>query len=81
MKATGLFALLVAVSMACAISIAEPFQCRGPKGAEDFVQRFAGILSKRGSDLGDSTAPAEALLADDSQEISNSILSLEGRPV
>ncbi|WPH02386.1 Hypothetical protein R9X50_00524900 [Acrodontium crateriforme] len=56
-------------------------QCISQSAAEQFVQRFSGILSGKGSDLGDKVATANALVADSFQEVSDSINSLAMKPL
>lgn len=55
--------------------------CISQTDAETLVKRFIGVLSHEGSDLGNASVTANAILADNYKEISDSILSLEGLPV
>jgi hypothetical protein len=55
--------------------------CIPQSTADQFVQRFIGVLTHQGSDLGDFVATANQLLAANFQEISGSINSLAGFPV
>jgi len=73
---------LVATALGLAAAVfAAPQACLTQRQANRLVNRFIGILDHQGSDLGDANATAQALIADDYQEISDSILSLEGAPV
>jgi hypothetical protein len=49
--------------------------------ADKFIQRFTGVLTHEGSDLGDYLTTADKLLASNFVEISGSINSLAGFPV
>ena len=55
--------------------------CITRQQAKQLVERYSTIMQHINSDLGDPTATAEALLIPEYQEISDSILSLEGAPV
>jgi hypothetical protein len=56
-------------------------ECLCQSDAEKIVTEYIAILSHTWSDLGDANATAQALLDDNYQEISDSVLSLEGLPV
>jgi len=56
-------------------------RCISRQEANIFVQRFESILAKQNSSLGTPEQTANALLADNFTEISNSILQLEGLPL
>jgi hypothetical protein len=56
-------------------------QCLHQSDAEKIVTEYIAILSHTSSDLGDANATAQALLDDNYQEISDSVLSLKGLPV
>ena len=77
MKA-ALFTSAIALGLA---TVASATKCYTHEEAEDFVSQFEGILNHKGSTYGNATATAEALLADEFVEYSNSILSIEGLPV
>ena len=49
--------------------------------ADKFVTRFIGVLEHQDTDLGNFTQTMEIMLADDFQEISDSINSLAGFPL
>lgn len=49
--------------------------------ADKFVTRFIGILEHQDTDLGNFTETMNIMLADDFQEISDSINSLAGLPL
>lgn len=53
--------------------------CIPQADAESLVDKYISILTH--SDITTANATAQAILADDYQEISDSILSLEGQPV
>lgn len=53
--------------------------CLAQSTAEDLVNGYISILEH--SDVATANATAQAILADDYTEISDSILSLEGQPV
>lgn len=80
---------LFAASLALVASVvASPLQvrngcpnCLSKEAATTLVNRFIGVLDHAGSDLGDANATAQAILDNNYQEISDSILSLEGQPV
>ena len=57
------------------------FFCVNQNQAEQFIQRFIGVLTKQGSDLGDWQTTVDKLLAPQFQEVSDSINSLAGFPV
>ena len=80
MKLAIYFASLLAVTGAVAIRKRDGY-CLCQEDAETIVADFIGILDHQGSGLGDANATAQALLDDSYQEISDSILSLEGLPV
>jgi hypothetical protein len=56
-------------------------ECLCQSDAEQIVTEYIAILSHTWSDLGDAYTTAQALLDDNYQEISDSVLSLEGLPV
>ena len=56
-------------------------RCLHPTDAQKIVSKYIAILSHTASDLGDANATAQALLDDNFQEISDSILALKGLPV
>lgn len=75
---------LVAVATAVAVPGrrgAEWQNCLAQSEAETLVNEYIGILSHTGSSIGDANATAQAILDNNYQEISDSILSLEGQPV
>ncbi|KAJ9664352.1 hypothetical protein H2198_000281 [Neophaeococcomyces mojaviensis] len=80
---------LFAASLALVASVvASPLQvrngcpnCLSKEAATTLVNRFIGVLDHAGSDLGDANATAQAILDNNYQEISDSILSLEGQPL
>lgn len=53
--------------------------CIAQSTAEDLVNGYISILAH--TDVATANATAQKILADDYQEISDSILSLEGQPV
>ena len=55
--------------------------CVTMKQAKTVVNRYRGIQTQAGSDLGDAQTTAEKLLVKNYKEISDSILSLEQEPV
>ena len=57
------------------------FFCVSQSDAEKFIDRFIGVLTKQGSDLGDYLTTVDKLLAPNFQEVSDSINSLAGFPV
>lgn len=78
--------------LACGLALAStvvagPLQARGYPGclskdtATTLVNRYIGVLSHNGSDLGNANTTAQAILDDNYEEVSDSILSLEGQPV
>lgn len=76
------FSLIAAAALGLASSaFAAPAwgNCLAQSAAEDIVNQYITILSH--PDISAANATAQALLADDYQEISDSILSLEGQPV
>jgi len=75
------FATVIAASLALATSaFAAPWtDCLAQSEAESIINQYISILAH--SDVATANATAQALLADDYQEISDSILSLEGQPV
>lgn len=87
------FSLIASVTALATAALAAPapapaeelekrnFFCVNQGQAEQYIQRFTGILDKQGSDLGDYLATANKLLANNFQEISDSINSLAGFPV
>lgn len=78
------FAICLASFMAVTAAVAIPRRdeyCLCQEEAETIVADFIGVLDHQGSGLGDANATAQALLDDSYQEISDSILSLEGQPV
>jgi len=56
-------------------------RCLTQNMADKFVTRFIGILEHQDTDLGNFTQAMEIVLADDFQEISDSINSLAGIPL
>lgn len=58
-----------------------PGKCISQADANQLVDRFISVLGHYDSDLGDSATTANAILADNYSEISDSILSLTGEPV
>lgn len=79
---TSAMALATAAFAAPADNLAErSLFCVSQSQAEQFIKRFIGVLTKQGSDLGDYLTTVDKLLADDFQEISDSINSLAGFPV
>lgn len=83
------FSLIASVAALATAAFAAPaeeldkrnFFCVSQQQAEKYIQRFTGILTKQGSDLGDYLATADKLLSNNFQEISDSINSLAGFPV
>ena len=74
--------LISLISVTAAIAIPKRDRhCLCQEDAETIVADFIGILDHQGSGLGDANTTAQALLDDSYQEISDSILSLEGLPV
>lgn len=76
------FTTVAAATLALATSaFAAPTwsNCLAQSEAESIVNRYISILTH--SDIQTANATAQALLADDYEEISDSILSLEGQPV
>jgi hypothetical protein len=57
------------------------YGCLSHSFAETIVSEYASILSHTNSDLGTPNATAQAILSDNYEEISDSILSLEGLPL
>ena len=55
--------------------------CISQATATALVDDYIAVLSHTSTSYGNFTQTAEAILADDYQEISDSILSLEGQPV
>ncbi|KAK5168801.1 uncharacterized protein LTR77_006110 [Saxophila tyrrhenica] len=55
--------------------------CLTQRMADKFVSRFIGVLEHKETDLGNFTETMEIMLADDFQEISDSINSLAGIPL
>nr|POE75526.1 hypothetical protein CFP56_53638 [Quercus suber] len=77
----SVIALVTAVAATPTLSL-YPFPgCVFQPQADLFIKRFSGLLNGKGSDLGDVTTTANILVADDFQEISNSILELIGLPL
>ena len=56
-------------------------KCVKPKEAQKFIERYTGLLGRGGSDLGDARATGEALIADDIEQYSFSVNSVQGKPV
>jgi hypothetical protein len=56
-------------------------ECLCQEDAETIVTEYIAILSHAGSYLGDANTTAQALLDPNYEEISDSVLSLEGLPV
>lgn len=79
------FSLIAGAALALVSStIAKPTgkswaNCIAQSTAEDIVNKYITILSH--PDIQAANATAQALLANDYQEVSDSILSLEGQPV
>lgn len=76
------FTTVAAATLALATSaFAAPTwsNCLAQSEAESIVNQYISILTH--SDIQTANATAQALLADDYEEISDSILSLEGQPV
>ena len=72
------------VATACALAstaLAAPSSCVNMAQAKTIVNRYIGIQSQAGSDLGDWQTTARLLMVKNYQEISDSILSLEKAPV
>lgn len=73
---------IIATALALAsTALSAPNGCVTKKQAQAVVDRYIGIQSQAGSDLGDAKTTAEKLLVKNYQEISDSILSLERLPV
>lgn len=81
MKFATIFASALANATAAANAPQKSVRCLCPSEAEQTVQRLIGILTHKGSDLGDDNSTAEALLADSFYEVSDSILALQKLPV
>jgi hypothetical protein len=87
MKVAASIAALVALASAGVAKPAKYFphcsqrKCLTQTMADTFVTRFIGILEHTGSDIGNFTESMEIMLADDFQEISDSINSLAGIPL
>lgn len=83
------FALLASITALATAALAAPadklaersLSCISQSQAEKFIERFNGVLTKQGSDLGDYLTTVDKLLAPNFQEISDSINSLAGFPV
>jgi hypothetical protein len=73
--------LATALALASTALSAPTTGCVTKKQAQTLVTRFIGIQNHEGSDLGTAQETAEKLLVKNYQEISDSILSLEKRPV
>lgn len=70
------FSLAIAVLSFISAVIAAPARCLSQKAAEELVTRFAGILTHKGSDLGDAWYTGTVILAPEYEEISYSALTL-----
>jgi hypothetical protein len=80
MKLFTVITAFVAAASAAALPAPEQrWDCIPQWKAEKIVSQFIEILQH--PDIPAANATAQALLADDFQEISDSILSLEGAPV
>lgn len=84
MKLLTYLTSLVAVASAVAVPArrgAEWQNCLAQSEAQKLVDEYIAILSHTSSSIGDANATAQAILDNGYQEISDSILSLEGQPV
>lgn len=82
MKFFTVLATLVAASAAIALPKVQrrTGECLSQADAETLVDQYASVLAHL-PDTATANATAQSILADDYDEISDSILSLEGQPV
>lgn len=80
MKLTSIVAALSLASSGLASPV-ERHGCLSQWFAEKIVAEYASILGHYDSDLGSPNVTANAILSDSYEEISDSILSLEGMPL
>jgi hypothetical protein len=84
-------AIVASLALTATTVIAFPFrsiqrirvrdECLCQEDADTIVTEYIGILSHTGSYLGNANTTAQALLDPNYEEISDSVLSLEGLPV
>ena len=82
MKLTSILAAAGLASSVIASPVTEKrWHCLSQAFAEKIVAEYASILGHYDSDLGSPNVTANAILSDSYEEISDSILSLEGLPL